>query len=389
MFVNQFFSADPALKFRLEKRISEDSLRSLRITKSDQVDFCSNDYLGFAASMELARLISSMNVLKNGSTGSRLLAGNTELAEETEKVIAAYHCAESALIFNSGYDANMGLFSCLALRHDTILYDELSHASIIDGIRLSHANSFKFRHNDLVHLEELLKKAVGTIYVSVESVYSMSGDSAPLEKIVKLCEIYKANLIVDEAHATGVFGPKGEGMIVELGLAKKVFARVHTFGKVLGCHGAAVLGNNLLRSYLINFSRPFIYSTALPPHSLLSIKAAYSFLEQNSLTMKELHARIHFFRESVSKNKGINVVESRSAIQCVEIGGNTLARQIAAAIQNAGFDARAILSPTVPLGKECIRICLHSYNTNKQIEELLDTITKSIKIMNSVELHSR
>jgi len=155
---------------------------------------------------------------------------------------------------------------------DTIIYDELVHASIHDGIRLSKVQSFPFRHNDLNHLEERLKITSGVIYIAVESVYSMDGDFSPLIEIAELCEKHSANLIVDEAHATGFFGSQGVGRIVELGLQEKVFARMHTFGKAMGCHGSIVLGSEILREYLVNFARAFIYTTALTFHSLLIVK---------------------------------------------------------------------------------------------------------------------
>ena len=278
------------LKKRLQVREEQGLLRKLSLP-NNLIDFSSNDYLGFARSPELHELILTELETVNckletlsGSTGSRLLTGNSQYTEELETFIAYYHKAEAGLIFNSGYTANVGLISSIAQKGDIIFYDELSHASIYDGVRLSKAESFPFRHNDLNHLEERLKffqnarKENSNSYIIVESVYSMDGDFAPLIELVSLCEDYNVNLIVDEAHATGIFGEKGEGKVVELGLEEKVFSRVHTFGKALGCHGAIVLGSETLRNYLINFSRLFIYTTALPIHTLASIKSAYKLL---------------------------------------------------------------------------------------------------------------
>ncbi len=362
----------------MDKRRIDGNLRLLRLNLSDSLDFCSNDYLGFARSAELAGAIEKQvgfqKSLVNGATGSRLLSGNSLLAEELEEAVANFHKAECGLIFNSGYDANLGLFSCIASRSDTILYDELSHASIIDGVRLSTAHAFKFRHNDLEHLEALMKKASGTIYVGVESVYSMSGDFSPLSQILGLCEKYHALLIVDEAHATGVFGEKGKGRVVELGLEKKVFARVHTFGKALGVHGAIILGSEELRTFLINFSRPFIYSTALPPHSLIAVQCAYHFLNAQEGRINMLRERIVFFKEKAGLLKSLLFEESFSAIQCVIIKGNVKVKALAGSIQSRGYDVRPILSPTVASGSECIRICLHTFNTFEQIQGLLNEI---------------
>jgi 8-amino-7-oxononanoate synthase len=223
-----------------------------------------------------------------GSTGSRLISGNSKQAEATEAFLADFHQAEAALIFNSGYDANVGLFSALGNRHALILYDELVHASIHDGLRLSLAKKIKFRHNDVAHLQQLLTRhQAETVYIAVESVYSMDGDQAPLKALAELAELCGAGLVVDEAHATGVYGEKGEGLVVADGLAHRVYARVHTFGKAIGLQGAVVVGTNVLKNYLINFSRSFIYSTALPP-------ALYSHIQERYLAMNrpELRKRL-------------------------------------------------------------------------------------------------
>lgn len=374
-------SALTGLKKKLDKRLSEDSFRVLRIVDNHLVDFCSNDYLGFARLQVLHDTIqkeSSTDTFRlNGSTGSRLLSGNSILAIQLENTIAAYHKGESALLFNSGYDANLGLFSCVPQRGDTILYDELSHASILDGIRLSYANTYKFKHNDTKHLEELLKKSTGTIYIAVESVYSMDGDCALLKEISALCEHYNANLIVDEAHATGVFGENGKGLVAEFGLEQKVFARIHTFGKAIGCHGAAIVGSTLLTQYLINFSRPFIYSTALPQHSLIAIKTAYAFLENDKNLSQQLKENILFFKEQIKNSNGIKFVESCSPIQCILLGGNIRTKNAAASIQAEGYDVRAILSPTVAVGTERLRICLHTFNSREEITGLVQAIKKN------------
>lgn len=213
--------------------------------------------------------------------GSRLLSGNTAFAEELEKYIAQYHHAEAALLFNSGYNANLGLFSALGRKGDTILYDELIHASVHDGMRLSKAECKPFAHNNTVQLKQLLKETTAPVFVAVKSVYSMDGDFAPLKEIGALCKKYNASLIVDEAHATGIFGEKGKGLVTELGLENEVFARLITYGKAMGCHGAAVVGSTLLKNYLTNFARSFIYTTAAPLTNLYAIKSAYDLLQQS------------------------------------------------------------------------------------------------------------
>lgn len=363
----------------LEKRKKNNSLRTL-VPENSLIDFCSTDYLGFARSPELKSAIETESENSgnfSGSTGSRLMRGNYTYTEELEKKIASFHKSESALIFNSGYDANVGLFSSVPQRGDIILHDELIHVSSRDGMRLSLAKKFSFRHNDILHLEEKLKKfSANKVFVATESVYSMDGDFSPLKEISEICEKYNAHLIVDEAHATGVFGPKGEGRIVELGLEKKVFAVVHTFGKGLGCHGGAVLGSNLLRNYLINFSHSFIYSTAIPPINLRALKCAYEFLLNSNYKLLNIRYLIELFKDKIKINKSLNVLPGESPIQCIIIPGNEQVKLVAKSIQKMGYDVRPVLSPTVPKGRERLRICLHAFNTEKEVLGLVEAIKK-------------
>lgn len=370
------FPADKSITGILTKREGKGALRKLYVTDKS-IDFCSNDYLGFARSPLLAQMtyerMETLNV-SNGSGGSRLLAGNSKFAEELENFLANIHSAQSALVFNSGYDANVGLFSSLPARGDTVIYDELVHASIHDGIRLSRADSFAFKHNDLVHLEERLQKAQGNIYVVAESVYSMDGDAAPLNEIVELSEKYNAHLIIDEAHATGVFGL---GLVQQLNLQDRVYARVHTFGKAMGCHGAVIVGSKVLKQYLVNYARSFIYTTALPLHSLVSIECAYKLLEKSNDVVKDLDENIFYFKSRT--NKADKWIRSNSAIQSLIVPGNENVRKIALAIQANDMDVRPIMSPTVAEGKERIRICLHAYNTMQEIDMLMNVIEKELR----------
>ncbi len=357
---------------RLKVRESEGLLRTLRI-EENLIDFCSNDYLGFSKSLESGDEVVFEG---GGSTGSRLLTGNSKLVENLEGFIAEYHNSEAGLIFNSGYDANLGLFSAIPQREDTILYDELIHASVRDGIRLGFAKSQSFNHNNLEDLERKIKKINGLIYVAVESVYSMDGDFSPLQEIVDLISKYHVRLIVDEAHATGVFGNRGEGRVVELNLESEVFARMHTFGKALGTHGAIVLGSEELRQLLINFARPFIYSTALPKHSIYVIKLAYDKMSKSKHKVLKINSLIDLYKKRI---KGVNSLvanNSFSPIQCIVLGGNERVKALAVNLRYEGFDVRAILSPTVKLGTERLRICLHVFNSEKDIERLVNSINK-------------
>jgi len=368
---------DDFLSKKLQERREQHAFRSLRLPKRNLVDLCSNDYLGMATNQLIHSDQSTSNkILKTGSTGSRLLSGNYEKIEEAEQIIAAFHQSQAALIFNSGYDANIGLLSSVPQRNDIILYDSLSHASIRDGIRLSFAAAFSFQHNDLDDLEKkLILNANGAdrnIFVVTESVFSMDGDIAPLKQMVDLCDQYNAKLIVDEAHATGVVGDRGEGVAQHLKLQEKCFARIHTFGKALGTHGAVILGSATLKEYLINFSRSFIYTTALPESTIDHILKSYEIFPSLTEERNTLAILIEAFQSLAFKYQKLN---SNTPIQGIVIPGNEMARAAAEMLQLNKLDIRAILYPSVPKGMERLRIVLHSFNTVEQIillEELLD-----------------
>ena len=358
----------------LNNRIEKNAFRSL--TNTDfLIDFCSNDYLGFAQSEKLKNNILGRlqnGTFSNGATGSRLLTGNSSLVESVEEEIKTFHKAESALIFNSGYTANLGFFSCIAKKNDTILSDSLCHASIRDGIRLSFAKHVKFIHNDLKDLERKLVKSTGNRFVVVESVYSMDGDFAPLKEIVDLCKYYNANVIVDEAHATGVIGKTGEGMINHLGLENDVFARVHTFGKALGTHGAVILGSEKLKTYLINYSRPFIYTTALPDHSLVAISESYKLLTKSVADIEKLRENVTIFYE----NLGLKCSALKSPVFSFLVPGNSEVKNVSERLKSLNINVLPVLSPTVQEGKERLRICLHSFNSKEEIGLLTNLLGK-------------
>ena len=376
-----------ALQQKLQLRTESNALRKLPIP-TNGIDFSSNDYLGFAKSQEIFdnthQYLVDKNIKVNGATGSRLISGNHNLYTITEKYIAEFHQSETALIFNSGYDANVGFFSSVPQRNDIILYDELCHASIRDGIQMSHAKSYKFQHNDYEDLESLLKRFVTlsgvevSVYIVTESVFSMDGDTPNMETLVSVSEKFKALLVVDEAHALGVFGEKGEGLMQSQNLQDKIFARIMTFGKGLGCHGAAILGSAGLKEYLVNFARSFIYTTGLSPHSVATVLIAYQNLNQ-SCELKKLKENISFFNQQ-KQLLGIKslFVYSKSAIHSAIIPGNEKVKQIASQLQEKGFEVKAILSPTVPEGQERLRFCLHSYNTEKEMEEVLIELSKLV-----------
>ncbi len=371
------------LKSKLDERENTNALRELG-KQNDLIDFSSNDYLGFSKSKSIFnathQFLTHHNITQNGATGSRLLSGNHRFYNIVEDRIVNFHKSESALLFNSGYDANIGFFSSIPQRGDIILYDEYIHASIRDGITMSNAKAYKFKHNDLTDLDrkcqiERNRNPIDTeIYLITESVFSMDGDTPDLIKLSEICKKYNAHLVTDEAHAIGVFGEKGKGLVQHLNLENHIFARIITFGKAMGCHGAAILGSKNLKKYLVNFSRSFIYTTALPPHSLATIHAAYNELV-NTESRKKLNQNIQFFKSEIVKNKLEHIfIESHSAIHCCIISGNDKVKSIAKKLQDEGFDVKAILSPTVPKGQERLRFCLHSYNLETDISKVLQLL---------------
>ena len=359
---------------KTNERKEQNNFRQLHLPGNKMIDFCSNDYLGIVKN-KLLKVCHGLEPWHTyGATGSRLLTGNYQLIEDTEKFIASFHNTEAALIFNSGYDANIGLLSSVPQRGDTIFYDYLSHASIRDGIRLSFAESHSFRHNDLNDLEDKLKRGAGNLFVVTESVFSMDGDLCPLKKLVTLCEKYNAHLIIDEAHATGVIGEKGEGLVQMLSLQSKIFARIHTFGKACGVHGAAILGSNVLWNYLINFARPFIYSTALPEQTIANIRASYELFPSLIEERKYLFKLIARFKNSTS---GLHCLVSDTPIQGVLFPGNEEVKNVSQELQRNNLDVRPILYPTVPKGGERLRIVLHSFNAESEVELLLNCLKNS------------
>lgn len=345
---------------RLKERKEASALRTLKDQQG--IDFISNDYLGYA------RLRFQVQDLPKGSTGSRLLSGNHPVFEHTEQFLAEFFGSPSALLQNSGYTANLGLISALSEKNSLFIYDALSHASVRDGLRLGFGNSWHFEHNDPDHLESLLRKAKPGTYVYTEAVFSMDGDKAPFGEILELCEKYGARLIVDEAHSGGIFGKEGQGLCHETGMQDRVFARLITFGKAYGRHGAVILGSSELREYLVNFSRPFIYSTALPPSEVSEIRSAVEYRLKDKESIAALQKNIAYW-------KTLGLPTNGTPICVIPVkGGNAAVKELEEKLKNSGLAAPAILSPTVPEGQERLRVCLHSFNTNVEMECFLEVI---------------
>ena len=372
------------LSKKLTERAAQNALRELPLS-SNLIDFTSNDYLGFSKNLSIyekaSKILSDENHKRNGATGSRLISGNYSLYAQVEQKIASFHQVDSALVFNSGYDANVGFFGAVPQRGDVILYDEYIHASIRDGIAMSNAKSFKFKHNSLEDLGNVIRRihvnlpSESEIYVVTESVFSMDGDSPDLQSFAKLCADNGYHLVVDEAHAIGVFGVDGQGLLFDLGIQNQVFAQIVTYGKAMGCHGAAILGSEALKEFLVNFSRSFIYTTGLPPHSVATIMAAYQELTQEKSSRENLQQLISYIHGEVKK-QGLETVfiPSNSAIHCCLIPNADKVKKVAKNLEKKGYNVKAILSPTVPLGQERLRICLHSYNTIEEIKNLLSIL---------------
>ncbi len=361
----------------LKKRIRNSSLRSL----SDEVypiDFFSNDYLGYAKNSMISEksvsLMNTFNVKTHGSTGSRLISGNHELFKILENKAKDLLNAEAALFFNSGYDANLGLLSAILKPKDVVFYDELCHASIRDGLQMSNARAYKFKHNDykdLVAKIELQDQRLRpqNVYIISESVFSMDGDISDIRELVTISKTFNAHLIVDEAHALGVCGKDFKGLSFEY--SDSIFARIYTCGKALGSHGGFVLGSKALKGYLINFSRPFIYTTGASPFHVAQVIAALDYFENEDREKQQLQKVISIFNDMVSSHQWQDKISTNaSAIQHISCSGNSNAKTLAQSLQQKGLGVKAILSPTVPKGKERIRVCLHGFNTISQMEQL-------------------
>lgn len=365
------------LKIKIDNRNEENALRKLD-KPSKLIDFSSNDYIGFSKNETIFKntynYLKNYNISQNGATGSRLLSGNHELYTIVEKQLCEIYNSEATLIFNSGYNANLGFFSCVPQKGDYIFYDEYSHASIRDGISMSHAKAYKFKHNNLNDLKAKLLRIKPSdnneIYIVTESVFSMDGDTPDLKLLSKISQTHSAHLIIDEAHAIGILGEKALGLTQHI----NPFAKIITFGKAMGCHGAAILCSASLKEFLINFSRPFIYTTAMPPHSLATILSTSTILLKTK-EIEKLKRNITFFKSEIKRlNLKSKFIESESAIHCCIISGNKNVKLVAKALQEKNYNVKPILSPTVKKGEERLRFCIHSYNTQEEITEVLQLL---------------
>jgi 8-amino-7-oxononanoate synthase len=354
------------LKFidKLEKTITKGAHRELVCTDG-LIDFLSNDYLG------CGHLLFAENEFKHSGTGSRLISGNSNEAVITERFLATLFDSEKALVFNSGYDTNVGFFSSVPQRGEVVLYDAYIHASIRDGIRLGLANSFSFKHNSLDDLEKRLIQQNGkNVIIAIESYYSMDGDFAPIQAILDLATRYKAVVVIDEAHAVGVFGEKGLGLSFAYRSHPALLARIITFGKAYGAHGGAVLGSEKLIDYLVNFARSFIYTTAMPTDAYERIRQCVEYVSKQSNLRERLTENIARWNSVYSGKEG--------PIQTINIPDVNRLKLIVNKAMGNGLGLKGVWSPTVPVGEERLRICLHAHHSESDINKLISFLKVEI-----------
>jgi 8-amino-7-oxononanoate synthase len=338
----------------------QNQLRTLKIPFYG-VDFTSNDYLGLSQSPR------NSTSGKEGSGGSRLLAGNWAAHTAVETFGTQYFHGEAALLFGSGYMANLGVLSCLPHRSHHVFYDERCHASIKDGLRLGMAPHQSYRHNDWGDLRQKMARVGGPKWVVTEGLFSMDGTIPDLAQLAELCREFEAWLVVDEAHSTGILGPNGRGACAMYGIEAEPIVRIHAFGKAVGRAGALAVAPQTIVQYLINRSRPFIYTTAMPPAAAISLFHALRSCESAELEREQLAKAISYAQQLPILGQ---YTHPQSPIVSVQIPGNDHVKQVAAHLQAAGLDVRPILSPTVPVGTERLRIVLHSFNTETELNQL-------------------
>ncbi len=357
---------------------ARDQRRSLAEIRG--VNLCSNDYLGLAESeaLRVAVLDAVREAPRVAGTGSRLLSGHLEVWEMLEAEFAEFAGTEAALCFGSGYAANVGLLTSLLRKNDLVFSDELNHASLIDGIRLSGARKVIYPHLNMNALEDGLrvhaKEGVGLRrFVVTESVFGMDGDVVPATEVSTLCERFGAGLILDEAHAIGVHGPSGRGVAVGAGLASEVVALIHTCGKALASAGAFVCGSAALREHLINHARTFVFSTAMPPYIAGQIRAALQIAQGMDTERAELIARSRRLAAGL-RAQGYDTAGSSTQIVPVVIGGNDEALAAAQFLQAKGFAVRAIRPPTVKKGRARLRLSITCAVAAGELERLEDCL---------------
>jgi 8-amino-7-oxononanoate synthase len=362
------------IELRLEQTQSQGLHRSL--SPPQGVDFCSNDYLGLSTDPHFrTALLNKLNTKKNfhlSAPSSRLLRGHTLWHQDIEKQLSSFKGTESSLLFPTGYQANLGLLTTLLRPQDRVLSDIQNHASIIDGLRLSGCQKIIFSHLDTKNIEQILSTPYkeGRTFLITESLFSMDGDIAPLDHYSQMLEEYGAHLIVDDAHATGIFGKsRGSGLCEHFGIEKQALAIVSTLGKAFGLFGSFVSGSQILVDLLINHCRPFIFTTSVPPFLLAGIEVALDILNRNSGRRDKLLLLANRLRCQL-REEGLETLQSVGPIIPVIIGENNQAIEVANHLQKEGFDVRAIRPPTVSPKTARLRISVHADHSEKTIDRL-------------------
>ena len=373
---------EPRIRLRLEKLQAEGLYRQLQPPAG--IDLCSNDYLQLATHGQLkSRMAAAVLAEGCGSTGSRLLRGERASFSAIERRFAQWKGTEAALYFGSGYAANLAVLSTFLEEGDIVFFDRLNHASLIDGIKLGKAKKIIFPHSDLTALRHYLETipAEGQRFLVTESLFSMDGDLAPMQEYAALCREENVALIVDEAHAVGVYGERGTGLIEQDGIASDVFLSINSAGKALGVSGAFVTGAKWAIEYLIQRGRTFLFSTAPPPAVAAAIEAALDVMEQEPERRSHLHALTSLLRGMLAERE-LGVARHGSQIIPIVLGENARAVQVATALQADGFDVRAIRPPTVPVGTARLRL-----SVNVGLEEA--TLQRLVASLDAALLHAR
>ena len=357
--------------YRALRRVSSGAGPTAVVDGREVINLCSNNYLGLAKHPALIEAsIEATKKYGTGSGASRLVSGNIELYEELESLLAEFKGTESALVFSSGYSANIGAITALMSSGDFVVSDRLNHASIIDGCRLSGAKFNVYPHKDTKKLEEILSRATGRygkIVIATDSVFSMDGDIAPLDILSEIADRYGAYLFIDDAHATGVLGPEGRGSLSHFGIDGGEFIEMGTLSKALGSLGGFIAGSSHLVNYLKNKARSFIYSTALPPSVLASSIAALKIVKSDSSFREKLWENVSRFREPLQA-LGFDTMDSATQIIPVLIGDNKKTMEFSEMLFERGVFAQGIRPPTVPDGTARIRASISSAHTDEHIE---------------------
>jgi predicted pyridoxal phosphate-dependent acyltransferase len=363
--------------YRKLRQVESEQSHRIRIEGKEVIQFSSNNYLGLASHPRLKeKAAKAVEQYGCGSVASRLVSGNLNLYEELEKRLALFKHTPSALVFNSGYLANLGIISSLMKEGDVIFSDELNHASIIDACRMSRAEVIVFRHRDLDNLEQLIsKRKERKKLIVTDGVFSMDGDIALLPDLVGIAERYSALLMVDDAHATGVLGKRGSGTIEHYGLEGKIDIQMGTLSKALGGFGAFVAGDHELRDYLVNMSRALIFTSALPPSILASGIAALEVIEEEPELRMRLWENVEFFKPRVEA-LGLRITNTETPIIPVIIGDPQMTLKMADMLFSEGILIQAIRPPAVPEGTSRLRIALMSTHTHDELESALHALEK-------------